>query len=56
MVMERCIQTVVGTYEEVKAIENEFDALEAKFGNVSEKTTLLGILWEPPIWHDGLGT
>jgi hypothetical protein len=37
MVMERCIQTVVGTYEEVKAIENEFDALEAKMGNIPPK-------------------
>ena len=37
MVMERCVQTVVGTYEEVKAIENEFDSLEAKMGNVPNK-------------------
>jgi len=37
MIMERYTQNVIGTYDEMVAIEKEFDALEAKIGNVPHK-------------------
>ena len=37
MVMERCIQKIIGTNEEVIALEKEFEALEAAMGNVPSK-------------------
>jgi hypothetical protein len=37
MVMERCTQQIIGTFEEVSAVEKEFDALEAKMGHVPTK-------------------
>jgi hypothetical protein len=37
MIMERCMQQVIGSFEAVESIEKEFDALEAKMGNVPAK-------------------
>ena len=37
MVMQRCFQQIIGTYEEAIALEKEFAALEAKMVNVPEK-------------------
>ncbi len=37
MILERCAQKVIGTFEEALALEKEFDALEAKMGNVPPK-------------------
>jgi hypothetical protein len=37
MVMERCTQKVIGSYDEAVAIEKEFEALETKMGNVPTK-------------------
>jgi hypothetical protein len=37
MIMERCTQKVIGSFDEVYAIEKEFDELEAKMGNVPAK-------------------
>jgi hypothetical protein len=37
MILERCTQKIIGTVEEAYAIEKEFDALEAKMGNVPPK-------------------
>jgi hypothetical protein len=37
MIMERCVQRIVSSYEDAVAMEKEFDALEAKMGNVPPK-------------------
>jgi hypothetical protein len=37
MVMERCMQKVIGSFEDVVALEKEFDEIEAKMGNVPTK-------------------
>jgi hypothetical protein len=37
MLVERCTQKVIGTYDEAVALEKKFDALEAKIGNVPPK-------------------
>jgi hypothetical protein len=37
MILERYTQNVIGTYDEMVAIEKVFDALEAKLGNVPPK-------------------
>jgi hypothetical protein len=37
MILERCTQRIIGTVDEAFAVEKEFDALEAKMGNVPPK-------------------
>lgn len=55
MIMERCTQEVIGSWEDVKAIENEFDALEAKMGNVPTKrrywSTYAGLPFATMVWE-----
>ena len=50
MIMERCTQKIVGTYEQAVALEKKFDALEAKMGNVPPKRRYTAWYGGLPVW------
>lgn len=55
MLVERCTQKVIGSYEDAVALEKKFDALEAKIGNVPKKRRYMprfaGIAINNLIWE-----